>query len=48
MEPESTRVGMEIPGTKTEVSWSVKELGLERPDVLRRSSTEAPTRSTQP
>ena len=48
VEPESTRVGMVIPGTKVEVSWSVKELGLERADVLRRSSTEAPTRSMQP
>ena len=48
VEPESTRVGMVIPGTKVEVSWSVKEFGLERADALRRSSTEAPTRSTQP
>ena len=48
VEPESTRVGMVIPGTKAEVSWSVKEFGLERADALRRSSTEAPTRSTQP
>ena len=45
---ESTKVSMEIPGIKAEVSWSVKELGLERADALRRSSTEAPTRSTQP
>ena len=48
MEPESTKVGVKIPRTKTEVSWSVKELGLERADALRRSSTEALTRSTQP
>ena len=48
VEPESTRVGMVIPGSKVEVSWSVKEFGLERADALRRSSTEAPTRSTQP
>ena len=48
VEPESTRVGMVIPGTKVDVSWSVKEFGLERADALRRSSTEAPTRSTQP
>ena len=48
VEPESTRVGMVIPRTKVEVSWSVKEFGLERADVLRCSSTEAPTRSTQP
>ena len=48
VEPESTRVGMVIPRTKVEVSWSVKEFGLERADVLRRSSAEAPTRSTQP
>ena len=48
VEPESTRVGMVIPGTKVEVSWSVKEFGLERADVLRRSATEAPTRSMQP
>ena len=48
VEPESTKVGMVIPGTKVEVSWSVKEFGLERADALRRSSTEAPTRSTQP
>ena len=47
MELESTRVGMEIPRTKIEVSWSVKELGLERADALRCSSTEAPTRSTR-
>ena len=48
VEPESTRVGMVIPGTKVEVSWSVKEFGLERVDALRRSSTEALTRLTQP
>ena len=48
MEPESTRVGMVIPGTQVEVSWSVKEFGLERASVLRRSSAVAPTRSTQP
>ena len=48
VEPESTRVGMVIPRTKVEVSWSVKEFGLERADVLRRSSAEALTRSTQP
>ena len=42
VEPESTRVGMVIPGTKVEVSWSVKEFGLERADVLSRSSAEAP------
>ena len=48
VEPESTRVGMVIPGTKVEVSWSVKEFGLERADALRHSSTEALTRSTQP
>ena len=48
VEPESTKVGMVIPRTKVEVSWSVKEFGLERADVLRCSSTEAPTRSMQP
>ena len=48
VDPESTRVGMVIPGTKAEVSWSVKEFGLERADALRRSYTEAPTRSMQP
>ena len=48
VELESTKVGMVIPGTKVEVSWSVKEFGLERADALRRSSTEAPTRSMQP
>ena len=48
VEPESTRVGMVIPRTKVEVSWSVKEFRLERADALRHSSTEAPTRSTQP
>ena len=48
VEPESTRVGMVIPATKVEVSWSVKEFGLETADALRCSSTEAPTRSTQP
>ena len=47
VEPESTRVGMVIPGTKAEVSWSVKEFGLERVGALRHSSTEALTRSTQ-
>ena len=30
VKPESTRVGMAIPGTEAEVSWSVKEFGLER------------------
>ena len=48
VKPESTRVGMIIPGTKAEASWSVKEFGLERADMLRHSSTKAPTRSTQP
>ena len=48
VEPESTRVDMVIPRTKVEVSWSVKDFGLERVDALRCSSTEAPTRSTQP
>ena len=48
MEPEPTRVGMVIPRTKVEVSWSVKEFGLERADALRCSSAVAPTRSTQP
>ena len=48
VELESTRVGMVRPGSKVEVSWSVKEFGLERADALRRSSAEAPTRSTQP
>ena len=48
VKPESTRVGMVIPRTKVEVSWSVKEFGLERADALRCSSTEAPTRSMQP
>ena len=48
VELESTKVGMVIPRTKAEVSWSVKEFGLERADVLRCSSTEAPTRLTQP
>ena len=48
VEPESTRVGMAISRTKVEVSWSVKEFGLERADALRRSSAVAPTRSTQP
>ena len=48
VEPESTKVGMVIPRTKVEVSWSVKEFGLERADALRRSSTEALTRSMQP
>ena len=48
VEPESTKVSMVIPGTKVEVSWSVKEFGLERADALGCSSTEAPTRSMQP
>ena len=48
VEPESTRVVMIIFGTEVEVSWSVKEFGLERADALRRSSAIAPTRSTQP
>ena len=48
VEPESTRVGMIIFGTEVEVSWSVKEFGLERADALRRSSAVAPTRSMQP
>ena len=30
VEPESTRVGTVILGTKVEVSWSVKEFGLEK------------------
>ena len=37
---QSPRVGMVIPGTKVEVSWSVKKFGLERADALRRSSAE--------
>ena len=48
VEPESTRVGMIISRTEVEVSWSVKEFGLERADALRCSSAVAPTRSTQP
>ena len=48
VEPESARVVMIIFGAKVEVSWSVKEFGLERADALRRSSAIAPTRSTQP
>ena len=48
VEPESTRVVMLIFGAEVEVSWSVKEFGLERADALRRSSAIAPTRSTQP
>ena len=48
VEPESTRVSMVISRTKVEVSWSVKEFGLERADALRCSSAEAPTRSMQP
>ena len=48
VEPESTRVVMIIFGAKVEVSWSVKEFGLERADALRHSSAIAPTRSTQP
>ena len=48
VEPESTRVVMIIFGAKVEISWSVKEFGLERADALRRSSAIAPTRSTQP
>ena len=48
VEPESTRVVKIIFGTEVEVSWSVKEFGLERADALRRSSAIALTRSTQP
>ena len=35
MELESTRVGIGIPGVRLEVSWSIKEFGLERADTLR-------------
>ena len=49
VEPESTKVMRVVTeGIKLEVSCMVREFGLERVDVLRRSSTMAPTRSTQP
>ena len=48
VEPESTKVTRVTEGIKSEVSYMVKEFGLERVDVLRRSSTVAPIRSTQP
>ena len=48
VELESTRVVMIIFGTEVEVSWSVKEFGLERADALRHSSAIAPIRSMQP
>ena len=48
MEPESTRVGIAIPGIKLGVSWSIKELGLERADALRCSMVVALIRSMQP
>ena len=46
VEPVSTRVGIGILGIRLEVSWSIKQLGLERVDALR--SVVAPIRSTQP
>ena len=48
VEPESTKVTRVTEGIKSEVSCIVREFGLERVNVLRRSSTVAPTRSTQP
>ena len=48
VEPESTRVTMVTKGIKLEVSCIVKEFGLERVDVLRRSSTVVPIRLMQP
>ena len=48
VEPESTKVVRVTEGIKLEVSCLVKEFGLERVDALRRSSTVAPIRSTQP
>ena len=48
VEPESTKVSKGTQGIKSEVSCMVNEFGLERVDVSRRSSTVAPTRSTQP
>ena len=48
VEPESTKVTRVTEGIKSEISSIVKEFRLERVDVLRHSSTVAPTRSTQP
>ena len=48
VEPESTKVTRVTEGIKSKVSCMVKEFGLERVDVLRRSSTVAPIRSMQP
>ena len=44
VEPESTKVTRVTEGIKSEVSCIVREFGLERVDVLRRSSTVAPIR----
>ena len=48
MELESTRVGIVIPGIRLELSWSIKEFGLERVVALRYGSVVAPRGLTQP
>ena len=48
VEPESTKVTRVTEGIKSEVSGMITEFRLERVDALRRSSTVAPIRSTQP
>ena len=48
VEPESTKVTMVTEGIKLEVSYMVKEFGLERMYALRHSSTVTPIRSMQP
>ena len=48
MEVKPTSVAIVMEGIRLEVSCNVKEFELVRVDALRRSSTEAPMRSTQP
>ena len=48
VELESTRVTMVTEGIRLEVSFMVKEFGLETVDALRCSSTVALIRSMQP
>ena len=47
VEPESTSVAMVTEGIRSEVSYRVKEFGLERVDALRCSSAIALMRSSQ-
>ena len=48
VELESTSVAIVTESLRSEVSCNVKEFEVERADVLRHSSTEAPMRSMQP